>query len=64
MPARVLDGNRIRDQILSEVKQQVAQLRDRGVRPGLAAVLVGDNPGSKIYVRNKIRASENGRHLQ
>ena len=58
MPARVLDGNRIRDQILSEVKQQVARLRERGIRPGLAAVLVGDNPGSRIYVRNKIRASE------
>ncbi len=58
MSARVLDGNRIRDQILSEVKQQVARLRERGIRPGLAAVLVGDNPGSRIYVRNKIRASE------
>ena len=59
MPARVLDGNRIRDQILSEVKQQVAELASQGIRPGLAAVLVGNDPGSKIYVRNKIRASQN-----
>ena len=58
MPARILDGNRICDQILSEVKQQVAKLADQGIRPGLAAILVGDDPGSKIYVRNKIRASE------
>ncbi len=58
MAASVLDGNRIRDQILSEVKQQVAELASRGIRPGLAAVLVGNDPGSKIYVRNKIRASE------
>ncbi len=58
MPARILNGNLIGDQILSEVKQEVAELSNRGIRPGLAAVLVGDDPGSKIYVRNKIRASK------
>ncbi len=56
MSARVLSGNQIRDQILAELKEQVTQLAARGVRPGLAAVLVGDNPASKIYVRNKIKA--------
>ena len=58
MPARILNGNLIGDQILSEVKQEVAELSNRGIRPGLAAVLVGDDPGSKIYVRNKIRGSK------
>ncbi len=56
MPARVLSGNQIRDQILAELKEQVTELTARGVRLGLAAVLVGDNPASKIYVRNKVKA--------
>ena len=56
MPARVLSGNRIRDQILAELEEQVLELAAGGVRPGLAAVLAGDNPASKIYVRNKIKA--------
>ena len=58
MPARILNGNLIRDQILSEVKQGVAELTARGARPGLAAVLVGHNPASEIYVRNKVKACE------
>lgn len=58
MPARILDGNLIRDQILSEVQQGVAELAGHGVRPGLAAVLVGENPASQIYVRNKVKACE------
>ena len=56
MSARVLNGNEIRDQILDEVQQGVLELSARGVQVGLAAVLVGDNPASEIYVRNKIRA--------
>ena len=56
MPARVLSGNRIRDQILAELEEQILGLAAGGVRPGLAAVLAGDNPASKIYVRNKIKA--------
>lgn len=58
MTARILDGNLTRDEILSEVKQEVAELAAQGIRPGLAAVLVGDDPASKIYVRNKIKACE------
>ena len=58
MAARVLNGNRIRDEILSEVGQDIASLAAQGVRPGLAAVLVGDNPASQIYVRNKMRACD------
>ncbi|MDA1312632.1 MAG: bifunctional 5,10-methylenetetrahydrofolate dehydrogenase/5,10-methenyltetrahydrofolate cyclohydrolase [Acidobacteria bacterium] len=58
MPARILNGNRIRDQILIEVEEGVKALAAGGVRPGLAAVLVGDDPASQIYVRNKIKACE------
>jgi methylenetetrahydrofolate dehydrogenase (NADP+)/methenyltetrahydrofolate cyclohydrolase len=58
LPARLLNGNLIRDQILSEVKAEIASLTEHGIRPGLAAVLAGDNPASKIYVRNKTKACE------
>ncbi len=58
MTARILHGNPIRDQIYSELVQQIEELRGWGIRPGLAAVLVGDNPASKIYVKNKIAACE------
>ena len=58
MSARVLSGTRIRDQILAELQEGVGELTARGVRPGLAAVLAGENPASKIYVRNKIQACD------
>jgi methylenetetrahydrofolate dehydrogenase (NADP+) / methenyltetrahydrofolate cyclohydrolase len=58
MPARLLDGNQIAADIKSEVAAQVRELADAGTRPGLAAVLIGDNPASEIYVRNKIKACE------
>jgi methylenetetrahydrofolate dehydrogenase (NADP+)/methenyltetrahydrofolate cyclohydrolase len=58
LAARILNGNLIRDQILSEVEVEVAALAKQGVRPGLAAVLAGENPASKIYVSNKIKACE------
>ncbi|MGH9864902.1 MAG: bifunctional 5,10-methylenetetrahydrofolate dehydrogenase/5,10-methenyltetrahydrofolate cyclohydrolase [Candidatus Acidiferrales bacterium] len=58
MPARILNGNPIRDQIYAELKQEIAELSSMGIRPGLAAVLVGDDPASKIYVRSKIAACE------
>jgi len=56
--ARILDGNSIRDQIYSELQNEIANLRAEGIRPGLAAVLVGDNPASHIYVKSKIAACE------
>lgn len=58
MIARVLNGTAIRDQIYAELAREIADLRAAGVRPGLAAVLVGDDPASKIYVRSKIAACE------
>jgi len=59
MSARVIDGARIGQQIRNEVRQEVADLRNSGILPGLVAVLVGNNPASQIYVRGKIKACEN-----
>ncbi len=58
MSARILDGNLIREAIQAELAGQIAELRSHGIVPGLAAVLVGKNPASQIYVRNKIAACE------
>jgi len=58
LSARVLNGTQIADAIKEELKQEIAALKSRGVTPGLAAVLVGENPASQIYVRNKVRACE------
>ncbi len=58
MIARVLDGLKIRDEIFAELKEEVRQLNGAGVRPGLAAVLVGENPASQLYVKSKIAACE------
>jgi len=52
---RILDGNRVRDEIKSELKPRVDALAAKGRPPGLAVVLVGNNPASEIYVRNKIK---------
>jgi len=54
--AQILDGNRIRDEILAELKPRVAALAANERPPGLAVVLAGNNPASEIYVRNKIKA--------
>jgi methylenetetrahydrofolate dehydrogenase (NADP+)/methenyltetrahydrofolate cyclohydrolase len=58
LAARILNGNAIRDEIYSELACEIAALRAAGIRPGLAAVLVGDNPASKIYITSKIAACE------
>jgi len=59
MTAVLLDGKQLAQTMQAEIAAETAELlRTRGVRPGLAAVLVGDNPASQIYVRNKQRACE------
>jgi methylenetetrahydrofolate dehydrogenase (NADP+) / methenyltetrahydrofolate cyclohydrolase len=58
LPARILSGNAIRDQIYAELEQEIAALSAAGIQPGLAAVLVGENPASQIYVRSKVTACE------
>jgi methylenetetrahydrofolate dehydrogenase (NADP+) / methenyltetrahydrofolate cyclohydrolase len=56
LAARVLNGNAIRDQIYAELASGIAELVREGIRPGLAAILVGDNPASQLYVNSKIAA--------
>ena len=58
MPAEVIDGAAIAASIRAEVARQVTALSGRGVRPGLAVILVGDDPASHVYVRMKGRACE------
>jgi methylenetetrahydrofolate dehydrogenase (NADP+) / methenyltetrahydrofolate cyclohydrolase len=58
MTARILDGLKIRDEIFAELKDKIAAMTSANVRPGLAAVLVGDNPASQLYVKSKIAACE------
>ena len=58
MPAEIIDGTAISASIRAEVKKQVDTLRARGVRPGLAVILVGDDPASQVYVRMKGKACE------
>jgi methylenetetrahydrofolate dehydrogenase (NADP+)/methenyltetrahydrofolate cyclohydrolase len=58
MSARILDGTRIANDIRTEVAAELKAMASLGVRPGLAVVLVGHNPASEIYVRGKVKASE------
>ncbi len=56
--ATILDGRRVASTVREEVRRRVENLRPRGVVPGLAVVLVGDDPASRVYVRNKRRTCE------
>jgi len=58
MPATILDGNKIAADIRAEVAAAVRSMSATGVRPGLAVVLVGNHPASEIYVRGKVKSSE------
>ena len=59
MPATIIDGKAIAEQIKSEVKRETERLkRERGITPGLAFILVGENPASEVYVRSKGKACE------
>ena len=56
MSARIIDGKALAAQVRDSVKPAVERLSARGVRPGLAVIIAGDDPASHTYVRNKIRA--------
>src|SRR6201981_2977586 len=58
MTATILDGNKIHSEIRAEVSAEAESLAAAGMRPGLAVVLVGHNPASEIYVRGKVKSSE------
>ncbi|GAB4204824.1 MAG: bifunctional methylenetetrahydrofolate dehydrogenase/methenyltetrahydrofolate cyclohydrolase FolD [Tibeticola sp.] len=56
MTAQLIDGNALSKTLRAQVAERALALRERGVTPGLAVILVGDNPASQVYVRNKVRA--------
>ncbi len=53
---KIIDGRKIASEVRGEVRREVAELRDLGIRPGLGVVLVGEDPASHVYVRMKTRA--------
>ena len=58
MPAELIDGTAIAREVRADVAREVELLAVRGIRPGLAVVLVGEDPASAVYVRSKGRATE------
>ena len=58
MTAQLIDGNVLSRQLRAEVATRTSTLKSRGITPGLAVILVGDNPASQVYVRNKVKACE------
>ena len=56
MTAKIIDGKEISQAVREEYRQRAEKLKDKGILPGLAVIIVGDNPASRIYVRNKIKA--------
>jgi methylenetetrahydrofolate dehydrogenase (NADP+)/methenyltetrahydrofolate cyclohydrolase len=58
MTAQLIDGNALSRQLRTDIAARAAALRARGIVPGLAVVLVGENPASQVYVRNKVKACQ------
>ncbi len=58
MPAMILDGRKISAEIREELKGEASRLKERGIVPGLAGILVGEDPGSTTYVGLKSKACE------
>ena len=58
MPAQLIDGNLLSKRLRAEIAARAAILTAKGVRPGLAVIVVGDDPASQVYVRNKVKACE------
>ena len=58
MTAQRIDGNVLSKQLRAELAERTAALRARGIVPGLAVVLVGENSASQVYVRNKVKACQ------
>ncbi len=56
MTAQIIDGNALSRQVRADVATRAARLTARGITPGLAVILVGENPASQVYVRNKVKA--------
>ena len=58
MAAQILDGKALSAKIKEELAQETAKMRENGINPGLAVIIVGDDPASRIYVNNKKKACE------
>lgn len=58
MTARIIDGNALSREIREQLRQRATALTQKGRQPGLAVILVGDNPASRVYVRNKTKACD------
>ena len=58
MPAHIIDGNALAKEVRSEIASRTAALISKGIKPGLAVLLVGEDPASQVYVRNKVKACE------
>lgn len=56
MPAQLIDGNLLSQQLRADIAQRAAALTAKGNQPGLAVILVGEDPASQVYVRNKVKA--------
>lgn len=57
--SNIIDGKKVANQLAEQLKIKVAELKQDGITPGLAVILVGDDPASQIYVRNKQKRAEN-----
>jgi len=58
MTAQIIDGKALERELRQKFRQHALRLRQKGITPGLAVVLVGDNPASRVYVANKVKACE------
>ncbi len=58
MTAKIIDGKALASEVRAKLKDRVNALVEKGHRPGLAVILVGEDPASQVYVRNKLRSSE------
>jgi methylenetetrahydrofolate dehydrogenase (NADP+)/methenyltetrahydrofolate cyclohydrolase len=58
MTAQRIDGNKLSQKLRADVTLRTTALKARGITPGLAVILVGENPASQVYVRNKVKACE------
>ena len=58
MTAQIIDGVALSKQLRADVAERTLQLKSKGVTPGLAVILVGEDPASQVYVRNKVKACE------
>ena len=55
--AKLIDGRAVAEKVYADLRRDIAELKGKGLTPGLAVVLVGDNPASRTYVRSKTKCA-------